>query len=251
MPPKGRKKITKNKHNAVKCKECSEEVVTDDEDSIECNTCNRWIHFQCSNLNKKQLAKIMENEDSEFKCHFCSKGNKKSTADATLQTLLSKINDLTSIVKEQTKRYDELFRSIDKQKNRINLLEKENRKLRSSLDSVTNDQRVLFSEINRNKIIIKGLNVQTAGVPEIKKCVLDMAAKGGSDIVINDISDVKLLLGRKTEHSKTTAIISFTRLIRNLILFLKGKLFAEMISTKMSQSQTYYQKRSRNCTRMH
>ncbi|VDI45252.1 Hypothetical predicted protein [Mytilus galloprovincialis] len=53
----------------ILCPICEKNVV--DGDSIECSTCNMWIHKECSYLSNKQFLKQTSNENMVYKCVLC------------------------------------------------------------------------------------------------------------------------------------------------------------------------------------
>lgn len=203
-----RKKSSTSKKRKIICGECKGSVISDEEDSVECSNCKKWIHFQCSTLNKKQIQKVVEDEEAVFKCQFCEpKPSTHSSTDDTLQIILNKMNELTTTVKFLSKQYDEFFKEMKGQSVQIKALQKENLHLKSTLKTVMDDQKMLFSEVNRNKVIIKGVKTETADVPGFVNCIVDMAAKGGSKVCQNDIADIKILSTNRnsSNNSKTNS----------------------------------------------
>lgn len=79
------------------------------------------------------------------------------------------------------------------------------------------DQRLMFTELNRNKVIIKGM--KTSGdVSAATAFVVEMAVKGGSSIVAEDITDLKMLSNsrRQASSSNQTAIVTFSSFVKKL-----------------------------------
>lgn len=222
MAPINRKKPSSSKKTKANCRECKGFVISEDEDSVECSDCKTWIHFQCSTLNKKQIKKIIDDVDTVYKCHFCER---KTSTDDTLQVLLKKIDELTSTVKFLSTQYDSFFKEMKGQSTQIKALQKENLHLKSTLKTVMDDQRMLFSEVNRNKIIIKGMKSTSADVTGVANCVADMAIKGGSRVTGNDIVDIKVLSTKRKQTSSPnqTAIVTFSSFAKKLDFVTKRK----------------------------
>ena len=55
-----------------KCTSCNK-VVRDNDDSICCDDCLRWIHRRCAKINKADFIKICKNSNIPFTCIFCLK----------------------------------------------------------------------------------------------------------------------------------------------------------------------------------
>ena len=45
--------------------------VGEEQDSICCDTCNKWIHFECTNLSRQDFDFHCQNDDEPFHCVFC------------------------------------------------------------------------------------------------------------------------------------------------------------------------------------
>lgn len=90
-------------------------------------------------LNKKQLQEIINDEDSDYKCHFCQPKKATRTTPDDLQELHRKIDNLTSTVKFMSDQYDDLFKEIRKQSSHIKLIQKENKSLKSALNTALDD----------------------------------------------------------------------------------------------------------------
>lgn len=225
-------KSTKNREKRVKkvhkCRECKENVVSEDEDSIECNKCKHWIHYQCCALNKTQLNKLIEEEEEEYHCHYCKpKSSSNDDIAETLQTLIRKVDDLTSSVKFLGDNYDDFYKQFKQQEKKIKALEKENKDIRATLNQVLYDQKTLFSEVNRNKVIIKGINTTSTDNTAVKNLVVEMASKGGSSITADDISEVNILLRNRNNPSRSrqvySSIVTFKSFLKKLDLVTKRK----------------------------
>lgn len=217
MSPKNRTKSQKTKTKVLKCWECKDAVITDDEDSVECNHCKKWIHYQCCTLNKKQLQVIIDDDNADYKCHFCQPKQSSKTTPDDVKELHRKIDHLTSTVKFMSDQYDDFLKEIRKQSSHIKLIQKENKSLKSALNTALDDQRLMFTELNRNKVIIKGM--KTSGdVSAVTEFIVEMAVKGGSTIVAEDIADVKLLSNSKRQASSSnqTAIVTFSSFVKKL-----------------------------------
>lgn len=227
MAPNNLKKSANKTKKVCKCRECQEKVITDDEDSIQCDKCEHWIHYQCSGLNKKQLSKVVDHDDTEYICHLCNPRSSNITdIGKTMKTLITKVDDLTSTVKFLGDKYDDFYKQFQQQNKRIKTLEKENKSLKASLNQVLYDQQTLFSEVNRNKIILKGIKTTPTDETAVKNLVIDMAIKGGSSVIIDDIMEVSTMSNRNRAGSSgqaQSAIVTFKSFSKKLAFVTKRK----------------------------
>ena len=51
------------------CVSCG--ISVGEQDSICCDTCNKWIHFECTNLSRQDFDFHCQNDDEPFHCVFC------------------------------------------------------------------------------------------------------------------------------------------------------------------------------------
>ena len=63
MGKKGIKKIEK-------CLKCCK-FVFENQNSICCDKCKKWIHLRCSGLKKKDFQILCDNVEQSFSCNFC------------------------------------------------------------------------------------------------------------------------------------------------------------------------------------
>ena len=54
-----------------KCLSCRK-IVNDNHKSINCDECNKWLHFKCSRLTNKEFQAHTKNQSLPFTCIFCS-----------------------------------------------------------------------------------------------------------------------------------------------------------------------------------
>lgn len=222
------KKSTSNQQNHLKCKECKLVVLSDEEDSVACDICDTWVHFQCTKLNKKEILSIKTNKDSSYECNTCNPGVTSNNDD--YKQILLKLNELTSTVKFLAAKHDDFMTTMKDHKTRLKRLEKENKTLKDELKSVSEDQAVLFTELHKNKVIVKGIResaVQSAD--SLEQLVKDIALKMGSSINFSDISSTRLLNnknntpGTSTNSRPRSAIVEFTSFQKKLDFVKKRK----------------------------
>lgn len=108
----------------------------------------------------------------------------------------------------------------------LNVFKKENAILKEELKAVVTDQNTLFNEVNKNKIIIRGIkqtSVQSAD--DIKQFLSNVANKIGSSVSVDDIASVKILNNRRTpqtnvmtdlRNQQKTAIVEFKLFAKKL-----------------------------------
>ena len=53
-----------------KCLKC-QKVVYEDQNSLSCDECNKWIHLKCSRLKRKEFKLFTTNSELIFTCDFC------------------------------------------------------------------------------------------------------------------------------------------------------------------------------------
>lgn len=75
-----------------------------------CDTCDSWIHFQCTKLNKKEIVSIKSNNNSSYDCHRCNPSVTSNNAD--YKEILVKLNELTSTVKFLSAKHDDFMATM-------------------------------------------------------------------------------------------------------------------------------------------
>ena len=60
------------KFPCTKCKKAckSKEIIVEGEESICCDECEKWVHFECTNLNGDELEEF-SSSDKRFVCDRC------------------------------------------------------------------------------------------------------------------------------------------------------------------------------------
>ena len=76
----GVKRICKECHQLYQqgnfCKICMTAYSEDsNEDFVQCDSCELWIHAKCDSINKEKLARLEQN-DEKYLCPLCRKNNK-------------------------------------------------------------------------------------------------------------------------------------------------------------------------------
>ena len=53
-----------------KCLKC-QKVVYEEQKSLSCDECNKWIHLKCSRRKRKEFKLFTTNSELIFTCDFC------------------------------------------------------------------------------------------------------------------------------------------------------------------------------------
>jgi len=88
------------KHNSpTKCGSIHcEEFVNDDEDAIECWSCNEWFHRKCTNLSTLEFDSLVKLQNLHWICEKCQEGDKSTKND--VKEMKKSIDSLKNVMQE-------------------------------------------------------------------------------------------------------------------------------------------------------
>ena len=66
------------------------------EDAFQCDSCNKTLRYACTNMDKKQIEKLLNENSLEDKCQFCLLvGNESVSNDiAEIKTKRNQLDDI-------------------------------------------------------------------------------------------------------------------------------------------------------------
>lgn len=145
----------------VICAQCKLQVIEEEEDNIQCDKCSKTFHSICTTLDKRQFACLINDDKEEYVCHMCDEtgGNVKSEL-SIIKTQLSKLNQLDALQESITfmsKQFDEIIKGVAENKKRLDIVQKENKILKTEIQELKNTVKFLNDNRVRNDCLISGL----------------------------------------------------------------------------------------------
>lgn len=174
--------------NKEKCLQCSLDCVTDDEEerSIYCEKCTRYIHYSCTKLDLGTLN-VLANSSANFFCHKCdknfhskikSRSTKNKTAVPTdksdnsfavelrkISTQLVKLEQIDTSVKFMSDKFDDMRNEILELKKELKSSTKINKELQQEVSSLRTSVKSLQDELVSKKCFIQKINVPASQSP--------------------------------------------------------------------------------------
>uniref|UniRef100_A0A1I8NKJ5 PHD-type domain-containing protein n=1 Tax=Musca domestica TaxID=7370 RepID=A0A1I8NKJ5_MUSDO len=233
MAPSNRRSL-KKKNICFQCKL----VIEENDQSIECDECEREYHDVCTQLDKRQFKCLLDNENEEFVCHVCNnkKGNKNniSVKDELedIKRELKKLDQLSVMHETMTfmsQQYDDILRGVAENNRKLELVQKENKALRQEVTDLKKSVKFLNDQRVKNDCIV-------TGVREIKDLsaaatIVKLSKAAGVEIEEKSISDAFFLRSRKENERKTVVVKFDSRKSKEALMSIKPKL-KDMEDTK-------------------
>lgn len=214
MPPKQRKSIN-SKKNKILCLQCKTEVL-ENEDSVECDACNKTLHAQCSLLDKVQIDRLINNDSLSYKCHICVPGNDNNSQ---LSTILLEMREMKETMKFMSLQYDDILKGVKKNTKTIQELKKENKELKDDVNNLKETVSFLNNVRVRNDCVINGLKYdEKVNAADI---VLNIAKQTGAKISGDDVEDA-YFVSRRAQSNKSSVVVKFANK-RSKTVFMKEK----------------------------
>lgn len=173
MPPKPRRSFT-NKKQKILCLQCKTEVLESD-DAMECDFCKKTLHSLCTQLDKVEIEKLVDNDSLEYKCHFCEP---ESDNKAELKMILNEMREMKQTMNFMSSQYDTILKGVKKNSEKIKSLQKENKSLREDVKDLKSTVAFLNGIRVQNDCIINGIKKDEQSKP--MEVVLDIAKKTGA-----------------------------------------------------------------------
>lgn len=193
MAPKTRKSIN-NKKKKIVCIQCKTDVLAND-DAIECDCCCETLHSFCTQLDKVEIERLVNDPTLEYKCHFCQPRNNN---EHVINTILKEMREMKQTMNFMSSQYDEILKGVKKNTVSIKKLEKENKSLREDVKNLKSVEKSTAVDV-----------------------VLDVAKKAGAGICENEI-DEAYFTNRNKNPNKTSVVVKFTNR-KSKFAFMKEK----------------------------
>lgn len=220
MPGKRRKSL--NIKNKMICLQCKTQVL-EEEDSMQCDACNKTLHSVCTKMDKKEIEKLLHNDSLEYKCHFCKPNENTSVVSdlAEIKTKLNQLDDIRETIKFMASQYDEILKGVAYNKKKIDNLQKENNTLRGEIKELKSTVKFLNDVRVQNNCIINGVKIENETIGPMQ-AVLDLAKKTGADIRENEIDDAYFLNANNNKSAKKSLVVKFVNKNSKKV-FMSGK----------------------------
>lgn len=220
MPGKRCKSL--NIKNKMICLQCKTQVL-EEEDSMQCDACNKTLHSVCTKMDKKEIEKLLHNDSLEYKCHFCKPNENTSVVSdlAEIKTKLNQLDDIRETIKFMASQYDEILKGVAYNKKKIDNLQKENNTLRGEIKELKSTVKFLNDVRVQNNCIINGVKIENETIGPMQ-AVLDLAKKTGADIRENEIDDAYFLNANNNKSAKKSLVVKFVNKNSKKV-FMSGK----------------------------
>lgn len=214
MPNKTRKSLNIKKKKII-CVACKTEVLESDE-AMECDSCNKTLHSLCTQLNKVQIEKLINNPSLEFKCQICEPCDESSS---DIKTMLKEMREMRSTMNFMSSQYDTILKGVKKNTADVKKLQKENDILREDVKKLKSTVMFLNDIRVQNNCIINGVVAESQ--ENAVDVVLNIAKKSGADVCEDDIDDA-YFLGRSKHTNKSAVVVKFVN-NKSKTIFMKEK----------------------------
>ncbi|XP_073820347.1 uncharacterized protein [Musca autumnalis] len=212
--PNPKRRSTNNVKKIIKCVQCKTPVL-ENEEAIDCDICKRMFHWQCTQLNKLELERLVDNDSLEYKCHICEPRNNGSE----LKTILQEMREMKETIKFMSSQYDQILTGVKKNTIKIKTLQKQNKRLNEHVNKLQTTVNFLNNQRVQNNCIINGVNADANTQPI--DVVLKIVSKAGCVIDEKEIDDA-YFINRNMQTSKTAVVVKFANK-KSKALFMKDK----------------------------
>lgn len=233
MPTKSRQSLNKKKIN---CDQCQFQVL-DDEDSIQCDACERTLHSVCTKMDKRQYEKLLKNTSLRYECHFCDGSSEESSLSNDLLEIktklkqLDQLDEVTKTIQFMSSQFDTILKGVASNKKKIDSLQNENCLLREEVNSLKLSLKFLNDDRVKKDCIINGVDDKKENATEV---VMDIAKIIGAEISADQVEDAYFVHNKKSNKNeasnKKSIVVKFSKKIH------KDKFMAE--KSKLKQNDT-------------
>lgn len=178
--------------------------VLDSDGSIQCDSCERTYHPQCTKMDKREFEKLVDDDSQEFNCHLCN----KSTFESDLSAIKEKVNQLDDInkaIQYMSSQYDEILRGVKVNKKKIDKLEKENKNMKEEITKLKSSVKFLNDARVQNDCIINGI---TSTEPAVN-VVLNIATQMKCSLSEEKIEDAYFVGVNKGANQNKSIVVKF------------------------------------------
>ena len=140
---------TLNKSTVIQCR-CEQE---DTEEMMQCDECNKWIHFQCTALPVYMLKQLCDNESAKYTCQSCV------TTDHMDDTKFNVNKDQSDRTSQMTY---EAVTSVETQTEDNNMAEEENSELKSMITELHESAKTTKAQLQKSSADLRKLHMDSA-----------------------------------------------------------------------------------------
>lgn len=227
MPKSSRRSLKNKKIICAQCKLC---IVEENEESIECDKCNKNFHVVCTSLDKRQFEYLLKNEREEFVCHLCenNKSNNFSVKEelSDIKQELKKLDQLSVLNETMTfmsKQFDDLIRGVAENKKKVESLQKENKELKTEVKMLRDSVKFLNDQRVKNDCLLSG--IEASDGESAVDAVLKFTKEVGVEINEESISDAYFLKNKNPANNKKSVVIKLnTKKSKEKLMAVKPKL---------------------------
>lgn len=200
--PGAKRRSVNIKKKQIFCLQCKTKVLESDS-SFECDGCNKTLHSQCTQLDKVEIEKLLNDDSLEYKCHFCDPANDNKSE---LTEILREMREMKKTMNFMSTQYDAILNGVKKNTTAIKQLQKENKVLREDVKQLKSTVSFLNSIRVQNDCIINGVkaDVTTKAVD----VVLNIAKTTGADICEEKIENA-YFVNRRKQTTNSSVIVKF------------------------------------------
>lgn len=190
------------KKKKIICLQCKTQVLESD-GSFECDSCNKTLHSQCTQLNKVEIEKLLSDDSLEYKCHFCEPVNDNKSE---LNVILREMREMKETMNFMSTQYDAILNGVKKNTTTIKQLQNENKVLREDVKQLKSTVSFLNNIRVQNDCIING--IQTDATAKAVDVVLGIAKTTGANICEGEIEDA-YFVNRRKQSTNSSVIVKF------------------------------------------
>lgn len=164
MKKNKRKSITTRKPKIiVSCGSCSQAVESDSEDpAIQCDTCNKWTHGDCSGLSPGDIKKLLNDSKHPFSCKPCKRKATSFAPSSSLtsqfsqsqfEMIMSRFDEMAEIKSDTV----EIKKTVEFLSNMINDTDQKCDKLSKDFKNMVNENNDLRRTVNSQNVRLNAL----------------------------------------------------------------------------------------------
>lgn len=203
----------------------------------------------CTKLDKRQYEHLCENEEEEFVCHKCNSDDNTVRGELLeIKSKLTKLNKLDQLTELQdsmnfmASKFDEILKGMLENKEKIKIIEKENRNLKSEITNLKESVKFLNDHRVKNDCIING--VKPINNLSAAETVIEISRKVGVSIQESNIEDAYFLKRKDLNKDNQSLIVKFnSKVVKEKLMTAKPK-FKEDESMKSIYVNDFLSKES-------
>lgn len=147
------------------CAKCLEKLIHK-EDTLECNTCKKTVHFYCAGISESNFKKMSKLNKGKYACsdHKQTDSNTKNIQPSV--KVETKIDELIQSVEFMGKQFDNFNNKLDSLVNEVKNLKIENAKMKNENNNLLNEVSIIKFKIDtlEQSNLIKSIDI--TGIPQ-------------------------------------------------------------------------------------